>query len=75
MIACEVGKMDEASQWLLRALQVNSDEAEANLCLGDLYNRSGSLDDAKRCYDKICGAVRNPNFIFLLIWKIYPNNI
>lgn len=59
MISCDLGKFDEASVWLSRALAVNEDEAEATLCLGDLYNRSSNLDDAKRCYDKICSSVRS----------------
>jgi lipopolysaccharide biosynthesis regulator YciM len=44
--------------WLTRALAVNENEAEATLCLGDLYSRSGNLEEAKKCYDKICSAVR-----------------
>jgi lipopolysaccharide biosynthesis regulator YciM len=43
--------------WLSRALAVQADEAEATLCLGDLYSRSGNLEEAKKCYDKICSAV------------------
>jgi hypothetical protein len=43
--------------WLSRALAVQANEAEAILCLGDLYSRSGNLEEAKKCYDKICSAV------------------
>ena len=57
MISCDVGKFDEASLWLSRALKVDDQELEATLCLGDLYNRSANLEDAKKCYDKICSVV------------------
>lgn len=57
MMCCDAGKFEEAAVWLSRALSVNEDEPEATLCLGDLYSRSANLDDAKRCYDKICSEV------------------
>ena len=56
-MCCDAGKFEEAAVWLSRALSVNEDEPEATLCLGDLYSRSANLDDAKRCYDKICSEV------------------
>lgn len=56
-MCCDLGKFDEATVWLSRALAVKDDEAEATLCLGDLYSRSGNLEEAKKCYDKICSAV------------------
>lgn len=53
--------------WLSRALAVKEDEAEATLCLGDLYSRSGNLEEAKKCYDKICSAVSSlPSSLCLL---------
>jgi len=57
MMCCDAGKFEEAAVWLSRALSVNEDEPEATLCLGDLYSRRANLDDAKRCYDKICSEV------------------
>lgn len=57
LISFDLGKFDEASVWLSRALVVNEDEPDATLCLGDLYNRCAQLEDAKKCYDKICQKV------------------
>lgn len=57
MISCDMGKFDDASLWLSRSLLANEDEPDTTLCLGDLYSRSGNVDDAKRCYDKVCSAV------------------
>ena len=68
MISSDVGKFDEASVWLSRALLVNEEEPEATLCLGDLYSRSANLEDAKRCFDKVCGAVSVGSFTFCMLW-------
>lgn len=57
IICCDLGKFEEAAVWLSRALAVRDNEAEATLCLGDLYSRSGNLEEAKKCYDKICNEV------------------
>ena len=59
IISCDLGRFEQAAQWLSRALAVQPDEAEATLCLGDLFSRSGNLEEAKKCYDRICSAVRN----------------
>jgi hypothetical protein len=34
--------------WLSKALEVDNSERDANICLGDLFNRSGLFNDAKR---------------------------
>lgn len=75
--------------WLSRALAVRDNEAEATLCLGDLYSRSGNLEDAKKCYDKVCNEVsaliskthttltttRTVSFYYLFIFFVYPVEI
>jgi len=71
MISSELGKLDEASVWLSRALMVKEDEPEATLCLGDLYSYSGNLDDAKRCYEKICHGNRQDARALLSLGNFY----
>lgn len=56
-MSTNMGKLDDASIWLSKALTVNQQEAEATICLGDLYARSDKLEDAKKCYSKICNEV------------------
>lgn len=62
LISSDMGKLEEASMWLSRALEVNDSTSDATLCLGDLHQRSAQLEDAKKCYDKICQQVR-PLFV------------
>ena len=64
LICCELGNFDDGSMWLSRAVAVREDAAEATLCLGDLYHRNGNLEDAKKCYDKICSAVSCQPYLF-----------
>lgn len=52
-----MGKFDDASIWLSRALRVKEGEPDATVGLGDLYARSGHWDEAKRCYEKIVNQV------------------
>jgi len=58
LISSDMGKLEEASMWLSRALAVNDSASDATLCLGDLHQRSAQFEDAKKCYDKICQQVR-----------------
>ncbi len=58
LISCGIGKFDDASVWLTRALEVNDEQPDATICLGDLYYRKDHLVDARKCYDKICSSVR-----------------
>jgi tetratricopeptide (TPR) repeat protein len=74
LISCDVGKYDEASVWLSRALTVDENQLDANICLGDLYNRNSLADDAKRCYEKICSKVRKILHIFFIFFTITTKN-
>lgn len=57
LIACDNGKFEEATVWLSRALEINDDEPDVNICLGDLFSRGGLADEAKKCYEKMCNKV------------------
>ena len=46
----------ESAVWLSRALDVQGDESDANICLGDLYALTLNWEDAKRCYEKVITA-------------------
>jgi len=71
IICCDLGKYEEAAVWLSRALAVRDNEAEATLCLGDLYSRSGNLEDAKKCYDKVCNENRHDSKAMLALGNFY----
>jgi tetratricopeptide (TPR) repeat protein len=53
----DLGKFDEASRWLSKALAVNDEQPDINISLGDLYSQGSSWEAAKRCYEKVCGKV------------------
>ena len=53
-----MGRFDNASMWLSRALAVDAADPDVNICLGDLYSRGVLWEDAKKCYEKICGQVQ-----------------
>lgn len=52
-MAREMGNFDEAEEWLQKALNVNPDEPDARVSLGDLYARRGEWDKAKKMYDEV----------------------
>jgi len=49
----QIGNFEEAERWLLKALEVNPDEPDANVSLGDLYARRDDWDKAKKMYEKV----------------------
>ena len=51
-IARDVGRLDEASVWVSRALTVEEKDCDAGVCLGDLYAYGQKWEEAKRCYEK-----------------------
>lgn len=57
VISCDIGKFDDATVWLTRALEVSQEQPDATICLGDLYYRNKHTADAKRCYDRVCASV------------------
>jgi lipopolysaccharide biosynthesis regulator YciM len=54
-----MGKLDEASLWLSRALTVDDSNTDVGVSLGDLYARGQHWEEAKKCYEKICTKVNN----------------
>lgn len=67
LISSDMGKLEEASMWLSRALEVSDSASDATLCLGDLHQRSAQLEDAKKCYDKICQQVRSAVVVVVVV--------
>ena len=51
-ILAKTGKYEEARVWLLRALALNSRDADALACLGAIYGEQGKLDEAVMCIDQ-----------------------
>jgi FkbM family methyltransferase len=45
-ILAKAGKYEEAREWLLRALALNANDAEALVCLGAVYGEQRKLDEA-----------------------------
>jgi hypothetical protein len=62
-IARDVGRLDEASVWVSRALTVEEKDCDAGVCLGDLYAYGQKWEEAKRCYEKNNTKVRKRNFV------------
>ena len=52
-IARDVGRLDEASVWVSRALTVEEMDPDAGVSLGDLYAGGQRWDEAKKCYEKV----------------------
>lgn len=52
-IARDIGRLDEASVWVTRALTVEEMDPDAGVSLGDLYARGAKWDNAKKCYEKV----------------------
>jgi FkbM family methyltransferase len=59
-ILAKTGKYEEAREWLLRALALNSGDADALACLGAIYAEQRNLDEALACVDKALSI--RPNF-------------
>jgi FkbM family methyltransferase len=51
-ILAKTGKYEEARRWLLRALTLNSSDADALACLGAIYGEQRKLDEALVCIDQ-----------------------
>ena len=50
-------QFDDGTAWLSRALEINSEEPDVNICLGDLYYRNSLAEDARKCYEKMSTKV------------------
>ena len=48
-----MGRLDEASVWVSRALTVEEMDPDAGVSLGDLYAGGQRWDEAKKCYEKV----------------------
>ncbi len=53
----DLGKFDEASVWLSRALAIDENNSDVVICLGDLFARTNRWDEAKKCYEKVLQKV------------------
>jgi FkbM family methyltransferase len=51
-ILAKTGKYEQARAWLLRALELNSSDADALACLGAIYGEQGKLGEALMCIDR-----------------------
>lgn len=51
-ICCDLGRYDEAEEYLNKALQINPDSLETNFSLGVTLQRQKKLEAAIRCYRK-----------------------
>ena len=60
-----MGRLDEASVWVSRALTVEEKDCDAGVCLGDLYAGGQKWEEAKKCYEKNNTKVKRDNFILL----------
>jgi tetratricopeptide (TPR) repeat protein len=58
-IARDIGRLDEASVWVSRALTVEEMDPDAGVSLGDLYAGGQRWDEAKKCYEKVIVKVRS----------------
>jgi FkbM family methyltransferase len=59
-ILAKTGKYEEAREWLLRALALNSGDADALACLGAIYAEQRNWDEALSCVDQALSI--RPNF-------------
>jgi tetratricopeptide (TPR) repeat protein len=70
-ISRDMGRYDEASMWLSRALAVNEADPDVNVCLGDLYARNQMWDEAKKIYEKICSQKYHDTRAMLSLGNFY----
>jgi hypothetical protein len=53
-----LGKFDDASIWLSRALAVKIDDTDSNILLGEMLIKNGkSLEEGRRYLEKVLGKV------------------
>ena len=62
-IARDVGRLDEASVWVSRALTVEEMDPDAGVSLGDLYAGGQRWDEAKKCYEKVIVKVSQNRYL------------
>ena len=74
-IARDVGRIDEASMWVSRAVVVEDGDPDAGVSLGDLYARGQKWDDAKKCYEKVVQRNRHDARTMLSLGNMYFANL
>jgi tetratricopeptide (TPR) repeat protein len=74
-IARDVGRLDEASMWVSRAVVVEDGDPDAGVSLGDLYARGQKWDDAKKCYEKVVQRNRHDARTMLSLGNMYFANL
>ena len=60
-----LGRIEEASDWYLKALELDGDSVGALIGLGDIYFEQGSYDDAARMYTSATEV--KPDFIHVFL--------
>jgi RNA polymerase-associated protein CTR9 len=70
-----MGRFEEASMWLSRALAVDDVDPDVNVCLGDLYARNQMWDEAKKIYEKICSQKYHDTRAMLSLGNFYFNTL
>jgi hypothetical protein len=69
-IARDVGRLDEASVWVSRALTVEEMDPDAGVSLGDLYAGGQRWDEAKKCYEKVIVKVCSCDVLCIISYLI-----
>lgn len=70
-MAKDMGNFTEATLWLSKALSVDEHEPDVNISVGDLYNRSVLLEDAKKSYEKVCSKNRHDARAMISLGNFY----